>query len=212
MKRLAGEEQASIYMRRGWTWHQPAASTRSAPKDQRLIDPAAIQPRPQHLCPPCRCFARRHVLAYHVRQGGADESTVRVSTASRPASRSKMNFPLASTTPYPLRPTAKASTTRAPTSKGTLLYLARTRNTRNFARQTHLWTRISRRTARPDRSLPGRCHRRRPLSRHHHRARRARQARGYRLSRSHQAESPFEVLIWGLDSRFSTIYARAHGT
>ena len=47
-KRLAGEEQASIYVRHGWTG-----------KDERLIDPAAISRDPNTSVLTRRCFARR---------------------------------------------------------------------------------------------------------------------------------------------------------
>ena len=47
MRRLAGEEQLSIYMRHGWTGVAPkgrpsAPGAPSGPKDERLIDPAAF--------------------------------------------------------------------------------------------------------------------------------------------------------------------------
>ena len=45
MKRLAGEEQASIYVRHGWTGAAPKGAP-SAPKDERLIDPAALSRDP----------------------------------------------------------------------------------------------------------------------------------------------------------------------
>jgi prolyl oligopeptidase len=76
-KRLAGEEQASIYIRHGWTG-QPAATKASAPKDERLIDPAAFSRDPNTSVRLSDVSRDGLLIAYQVRQGGADESTVRV--------------------------------------------------------------------------------------------------------------------------------------
>ncbi|MGA8730771.1 MAG: S9 family peptidase, partial [Terracidiphilus sp.] len=66
-KRLGGEGQASIYIRRGWT-----------AKDERLIDPAVLS-RDSNTSVELLDVSRDGTLiAYGVRQGGADESTVRV--------------------------------------------------------------------------------------------------------------------------------------
>jgi prolyl oligopeptidase len=67
IKRLAGEEQASIYIRRGWT-----------AKDERLIDPAALSRDPNTSVNLADVSHDGTLLAYEVRQGGADETTVRV--------------------------------------------------------------------------------------------------------------------------------------
>jgi prolyl oligopeptidase len=67
LKRLAGEEQASIYIRRGWT-----------AKDERLIDPAALSRDPNTSVNLADVSRDGTLLAYEVRQGGADETTVRV--------------------------------------------------------------------------------------------------------------------------------------
>jgi prolyl oligopeptidase len=67
LKRLAGEEQASIYIRRGWT-----------AKDERLIDPAALSRDPNTSVNLADVSHDGTLLAYEVRQGGADETTVRV--------------------------------------------------------------------------------------------------------------------------------------
>ena len=66
-KLLAGEEQASIYVRHGW-----------AEKDKRLIDPAQFSRDPNtsvHLADASRDGS---LAAYRIREGGADETTVRV--------------------------------------------------------------------------------------------------------------------------------------
>jgi prolyl oligopeptidase len=66
-KRLAGEEQASIYVRHGWTG-----------KDERLIDPATLSRDTNtsvFLLDVARDGSR---LAYGFKQGGADEFSVRI--------------------------------------------------------------------------------------------------------------------------------------
>jgi prolyl oligopeptidase len=66
-KRLAGEEQSSIYVRKGWTG-----------KDERVVDPAQLS-RDANTSVDLVDVARDgSMIAYMVRQGGADETTVRV--------------------------------------------------------------------------------------------------------------------------------------
>ena len=88
MKRLAGEEQASIYMRHGWTGAAPkgqasAAGALSTPKDERLIDPAAFSRDPNTSVRLADVSRDGLLLAYQVRQGGADEATVRIYSLAR---------------------------------------------------------------------------------------------------------------------------------
>ncbi|HVN93188.1 MAG TPA: prolyl oligopeptidase family serine peptidase [Terracidiphilus sp.] len=66
-KMLAGENQSSIYMRHGW-----------AEKDKRLIDPAQFSRDPDTSVGLDDVSRDATLVAYDVRQGGADESTVRV--------------------------------------------------------------------------------------------------------------------------------------
>lgn len=66
MKRLADEDQASIYVRRGW-----------AGKDERLIDPATLSRDKNTSISLADVSHDGGLLAYRVRQGGADETTVR---------------------------------------------------------------------------------------------------------------------------------------
>ena len=66
-KRLAGEDQTSIYMRHGWTG-----------KDERLIDPAQFSRDPNTSVELADVSRDGSLVAYGVRQGGADETTVRV--------------------------------------------------------------------------------------------------------------------------------------
>ena len=64
-KRLAGEGQTSIYMRRGWDG-----------KDKRLIDPAQFSRDPNTSVSLADVSRDGSLIAYHVREGGADETTV----------------------------------------------------------------------------------------------------------------------------------------
>ena len=66
-KLLASEEQASIYVRHGW-----------AGKDERLIDPAQLSRDPNTSVVLDDVSRDGTLVAYEVREGGADETTVRV--------------------------------------------------------------------------------------------------------------------------------------
>jgi prolyl oligopeptidase len=66
-KRLSDEEQASIYIRRGWSG-----------KDERLIDPAILTRDPNTSVDLADVSRDGSLIAYRVRQGGADETTVRI--------------------------------------------------------------------------------------------------------------------------------------
>jgi prolyl oligopeptidase len=66
-KQLAGEDQPSIYLRQGW-----------AGKDKRLIDPAQFSRDPNTSVDLADVSRDGTLAAYLVRQGGADETTVRV--------------------------------------------------------------------------------------------------------------------------------------
>ncbi|MGA7340805.1 MAG: prolyl oligopeptidase family serine peptidase [Terracidiphilus sp.] len=66
-KRLAGEDQSSIYVRHGW-----------AARDERLIDPAQFSRDPNTSVELADVSRDGSLVAYRVREGGADETTVRV--------------------------------------------------------------------------------------------------------------------------------------
>jgi prolyl oligopeptidase len=66
-KILAGEDQASIYVRHGW-----------AEKDKRLIDPAQFSRDPNTSVNLVDVSRDGNLVAYLIREGGADETTVRV--------------------------------------------------------------------------------------------------------------------------------------
>jgi prolyl oligopeptidase len=64
-KRLAGEEQTSIYIRRGWTG-----------KDERVIDPAALSRDSNTSVSLADVSRDGNLIAYQVREGGADETSI----------------------------------------------------------------------------------------------------------------------------------------
>ncbi|HET7102942.1 MAG TPA: prolyl oligopeptidase family serine peptidase [Terracidiphilus sp.] len=67
MKRIAGEQQASIYMRKGWKG-----------RDERLVDPAALSRDPNMSIELEDVSRDGSLVAYGVREGGADETTIHV--------------------------------------------------------------------------------------------------------------------------------------
>jgi prolyl oligopeptidase len=67
MRRLAGEQQFSIYVRHGWTG-----------KDERLLDPAAISRDPNTSIALRDVSRDGSLLLYSLKEGGADEAGVRV--------------------------------------------------------------------------------------------------------------------------------------
>ena len=66
-KLLAGEDQASIYVRHGW-----------AEKDKRLVDPAQFSRDPNTSIELDDVSRDGTLVAYGVREGGSDETTVHV--------------------------------------------------------------------------------------------------------------------------------------
>jgi len=76
-KRLAGEEQASIYVRRAPTG-KPSATTAAAGKDERLIDPAQLSRDPNTSVDLEDVSRDGALLVFEVRQGGADEATLQM--------------------------------------------------------------------------------------------------------------------------------------
>jgi prolyl oligopeptidase len=66
-KRLAGEDQSSIYVRQGW-----------AGKDKRLIDPAQLSKDPDTSVMLEDVSRDGNLIEYRVREGGADETSVKV--------------------------------------------------------------------------------------------------------------------------------------
>ena len=205
MKRLAGEEQSSIYVRRGWTGAAPKGPS-SGPKDDRLVDPAALSRDPNTSVRLVDVSRDGMLLAYQVRQGGADESTVRIYSMAR---KKPLEDELPAGIYYSIffTPDGKGLYYARTDRKGTLLYLHAigTRNADDkliFGREFHgeplgpidLFRAEITDDARYlvitiDRGVPPKrvdiCFR--DLK---------------------KPGSPFDVLVWSLDSRFSTVYAK----
>jgi prolyl oligopeptidase len=199
-KRLVGEEQASIYIRRGW------AAPTGTNQDERLVDPAALS-RDTNTSVSIADVSRDGTLvAYGVRQGGADETGIHV-----------LNVKTGKTLEDELPSARYGSVSFTP--DGASLYYARRDKTGTLLYQHVLSTRISKDTlifghefhgeelgptdlfsavvsddghylvVEIDRGVPAR--------------------RVDIVFRDlTKPGSPFDILVWGLDSRFSAIYAK----
>jgi prolyl oligopeptidase len=194
-KRLAGEQQFSIYVRQGW-----------AGKDKRLVDPAVLSKDP-NLSVRIEDVSRDgKLLAYAVQQGGADETSVHV-----------LNVATGKTLEDELPAARYTSAVFAP--DGASLYYARNNKEGTLLYQHVLGTRTSR-----DTLIFGREFRGELLTGNDLFGSTVTDDGRYLvvdISRGVPAKredivfrdltkpgQPFEVLVWGLDSRFSTIYAK----
>ncbi|MGA8741047.1 MAG: prolyl oligopeptidase family serine peptidase [Terracidiphilus sp.] len=205
MKRLAGEEQASIYVRHGWTGAAPKGQP-SAPKDERLIDPAAFSRDPNTSVRLADVSRDGMLIAYQVRQGGADEATVRIFSIAKKKPLED-ELPSAIYDSITFTPDGKGLYCARTDRKGTLLYL-HTIGTRPsddkliFGHEFHgellgpidifraeITDDAHYLVITIERGVPAKrvdiCFR--DLT---------------------KPSSPFEVLVWALDSRFSTVYAK----
>ena len=199
-KRLAGEQQFSIYVRQGWAG--PGAAT----KDKRLVDPAVLSKDPNMSVHIDDVSRDGKLLAYGVQTGGADETSVHVMNAATGKTMDD-ELPTARYFSIAFAPDGKSLYYARNIKEGTVLcqHILGTRNSRDtllFGREfrgealtgddlfeaevtddgRYLVVQI-------DRGVPAK-----------------RVDIVYRdLSKP---DSPFEVLIWGLESRFSAIYAK----
>jgi prolyl oligopeptidase len=194
-KRLAGEQQFSIYARHGW-----------AGKDERLIDPAKLSRDPNTSVGLADVSRDGTLLAYSVQQGGADETSIHV-----------LNVKTGKTLEDEL-PTARYfGVNFAP--DGASFYYARNNKQGTLLYRHKLGTRISR-----DTLLFGHEFRGEELTGDDLFSGEVTDDGRYlvvTISRGVPARrvdivyrdltrpgSPFEVLVWGLDSRFETVYAK----
>jgi prolyl oligopeptidase len=194
-KRLAGEEQASIYVRRGW-----------AGKDERLIDPARLSRDPNTSVELEDVSRDGALVAYHVRLGGADEATIRVAEA-RTGKVLEDELPSGRYFSVSFSPDGKALYYARSDRQGTLLFehVLGARISQDkllFGHEFHgealgpidlinAWVTDDGRylAVQIERGVPAK-----------------RVDIVYRdLTRP---GSPFEILVWGLDSRFSATYAK----
>ena len=195
LKRLAGEGQASLYVRRGWT-----------AKDERLVDPAMLSRNPNTSLALEDVSRDGSLVAYGVREGGADETTVHVYNL-------KTGKTLEDTLPSGLYWSVHF------TPDGTGLFYTRTNREGTLLYQHALGSRVSQ-----DTLLFGREFRGEPLSTNDLFMAQVTDDGRYlvvTIGRGVPARrvdivfrdltrpgSPFEVLVWALDSRFSAVYAK----
>ncbi|MGB6688999.1 MAG: prolyl oligopeptidase family serine peptidase [Terracidiphilus sp.] len=194
-KRLAGEEQASIYVRHGWTG-----------KDERLIDPAAIS-RDQNTSVLIADVSRDGSrLAYGVRQGGADEIGIHIFDIKSKKTLED-ELPPARYFGIDFTPDRSGIYYTIDRKQGALLYrhIFGTRSVRDtliFGREFHgeelgANDLFSQRITDDGRYLVIHIGRGVPARRE-----------DIVFRDLAKPDSPFEILVWGLDSRFSSIYAR----
>ncbi|MFZ0746987.1 MAG: prolyl oligopeptidase family serine peptidase [Terracidiphilus sp.] len=194
-KRLAGEQQPSIYIRRGW-----------AGKDERLIDPAVLSRDPNTSLRLVDVSRDGSLIAYEMREGGADEASIHLlNVKTRKVLEDQ--FPNARYTGVSFAPDGNSIYYARNNKEGTLLY------------QHALGTRVSRDTV-----VFGREFYDEPLGPNdlfgpyitddgHYLV--ITIERGVPARRVDivfrdltKPDSPFQVLVWGVDSRFSVIYAK----
>ncbi|HEX4285626.1 MAG TPA: prolyl oligopeptidase family serine peptidase [Terracidiphilus sp.] len=194
-KRLSDEGQASIYIRRGWTG-----------KDERLLDPAVLTRDPNASIDLADVSRDGSLIAYRVRQGGADETTIRIYDLK---TRKTLEDELPAGVYY--------SIDFAPDAKG--VYYSRTNKQGSLVYLHVLGTRPSR-----DTLVFGREFYDEPLGPidlimsqvtydGHYLV--ATVSRGVPAKRVDivfrdltKPSSPFTVLVWGIDSRFAVDYAK----
>ena len=196
LKRLAGEQQASIYVRHGWTG-----------KDERLVDPARFSRDPNTSVDLADVSRDGSLVVYRVRQGGADETGIRV-----------LNVKTGKSLEDELPAARYSSILFAP--DGTSFFYARNSRQGTLLYRHVLGTRIS-----ADPLLFGREFRGEPLTGNdlfevsvtddgHYLV--VEIDRGVPARRVDivfrdltRPDAPFDLLVWGLDSRFSAIYAKS---
>ena len=204
-KRLAGEQQFSIYVRHGWA--SPAgANPTNLGKDERLIDPAKLTRDPNTSVGIEDVSRDGSLVSYWERQGGADEATIRVFDVK------------ANKTLEDELPAARYSGVGfAP--DGASLYYSRNDKNGTLLYQHPLGTRTSR-----DTLLFGREFRGELLGADDLFTGRVTDDGRYLVVEIERgvparrvdivfrdlkkSDSPFEVLVWGLDSRFHAIWVR----
>jgi prolyl oligopeptidase len=194
-KRLAGEEQASIYIRRGWTG-----------KDERLIDPAALSRDVNASVSLADVSRNGNLIAYRLRQGGADEMSIHL-----------LNLKTKKTLEDELPSARYGSVTFAP--DGASLYYTRHDKVGTLLFQHQLGSRVSQ-----DKMIFGREFHGEELGANDLLSADVTDDGRYlvvEIDRGVPARrvdivfrnltkpgSFFEILVWGLDSRFDAIYAR----
>jgi prolyl oligopeptidase len=204
-KRLAGEQQFSIYVRHGWA--EPAgANTSGAGKDERLVDPAKLTRDPNTSVGIEDVSRDGSLLAYWVREGGADEATIHLLNV-KTAKTLEDELPAARYSGVEFAPDGKSLYYARNEKQGTLLYqhLLGTRNSgdtlvfgREFRGEALGGNDLFSGSVTDDgRYLVIEIDRGVPAKRV-----------DIVFRDLTKPNSPFDVLVWGLDSRFQALYAK----
>jgi prolyl oligopeptidase len=210
MKRLSGEDQASIYVRHGWATgaaSKAAAKQANADlgKDIRLIDPASLSRDPNTSVSMNAVSEDGTLLVYGVRQGGADEEEVHIFNVK---TRKPLDdvLPSARYNSVDLAPDLSGVYYSRFSHQGSLVYFHKF-GTRNSS----------------DTLIFGREFRGEPLAEmdligayvtedgHYLIVSISRGVPAKRVDIVYrdlrQPQSPFQILVWAIDARFSPIYA-----
>jgi prolyl oligopeptidase len=210
-KRLSSEDQASIYIRHGWaapTTAKPASAKQANAglgKDIRLIDPAVLSRDPNTSVSLLDVSQDGSMLIYGIRQGGADEEEVHFFNVKTRKTLDD-SLPAARYNSVDFAPDLGAVYYSRFTHQGSLVYLHK------------FGTRLS-----SDALIFGREFRGEPLAEMDLISARVTDdghylvvvvSRGVPAKRVdivyrdlRKPDNPFELLVWGFDSRFSPIYA-----
>ncbi len=204
-KRLAGEQQFSIYVRHGWT-SPPGANPSGIGKDQRLIDTAKLTRDPNTSVGIEDVSRDGSLVAYWLRQGGADEASIHL-----------LNVKTGKTLEDEL-PAARYSRVVF-AADGASLYYARNDKAGTLLYQHVLGTRVSH-----DPLVFGHEFRGEALGGNDLFSGTVTDDGRYLVVEINRGvpprrvdivyrdlakpDSPFEVLVWGLDSRFHAVWAR----
>jgi prolyl oligopeptidase len=196
MKRLSDEGQATLYIRRGWTG-----------KDERLLDPAVISRDPNTSISLRDVSRDGSLIAYSMRQGGADETTVRVFDLKTKKTLED-ELPLGLYWSVDFAPDGKGIYYTRTNKQGALLYL-HTLGMRNSSDKLIFGHEFY------DEPLgPIDLFRSSVTDDGHYLV--VDIQRGVPAKREDivfrdltKPGAPFQVLVWGLESRFSAIYARS---
>jgi prolyl oligopeptidase len=210
-KRLAGEEQASIYVRRAAAAHPPKVPSRVASattgKDERLIDPAQLSRDPNTSVDLEDVSRDGSLLVFAIRQGGADEVTLQVAD-TKTGKILEDELPAALYRSVSFSPDGKGFYYTRSNRQGTLLYLHTvgtrpSRDTLVFGREFHAeelgpMDLFTARVTDDGRYLVVRISRGIP-------ARRV----DIVFRDLTKPGTPFEDLVWGTDARFSAEWVKA---
>ena len=195
LKRLAGEQQYSIYIRKGW-----------AGKDERLIDPAALSRDPNTSVSLADVSRDGTLLAYRVRQGGADETAIHILNV-KTGKTLEDELPSARYGSMHFAPDGASFYCSRSDKAGTLLYMhllgtASSSDTLLMGREFHGEPLGPNDLLSADVTDDGRY-----LVVHIERGVPARRVDIVYRDLS-KPGSEFNILVWGVDSRFSAIYAK----